>query len=112
MFLAGCNKKITKEDPIVKGKYRVPPWYLGGKTLEGSRSHVTEAKGHPLIGGAAWPIGGVPTCQPALYGGLPPPLRIHLGCCLSRFDPRAHVGPLGLYNLAPASPGIRSHQVI
>ena len=44
------------------------------------------------------------TCQPASYVGLPPPLRIHLGRCLSWFDPRAHVRPLGLYNLALASP--------
>ena len=52
MFPTGFNQKIAKEDIIVKGKYRVPPWYLHGKTLEGSRSHITEAKGHPLTGGA------------------------------------------------------------
>ena len=55
MFLAGFNQKTTKEDLIVKGKYGVPPWYLCGKTLEGSRSHITEAEGHPLTGGAARP---------------------------------------------------------
>ena len=33
---------------------------------------------------------------------FPPPLRMHLSRCLSRFDPRAHVGPSGLYILAPA----------
>jgi hypothetical protein len=52
MFPAGFNQKIAKEDLIVKGKYGVSPRYLHGKTLVGSRSHVTEAKGHPLIGGA------------------------------------------------------------
>jgi len=46
-FLVGFNQKTTKEELIVKGKYRVPPWYLRGKALEGSRSHITEAEGHP-----------------------------------------------------------------
>ena len=58
MFLAGFNQKTAKEDLIIKGKYGVPPRYLCGKTLEGSRSHVTKAEGHPLIGGAAQPLGG------------------------------------------------------
>ena len=49
VFPAGFNQKTTKEDVIVKGKYEVPPWYLCGKTLEGSRSHVTKAEGHPLV---------------------------------------------------------------
>ena len=55
-----------------------------------------------------------PTYQLALYVGLPPPLRMHLGHCLSRFNPWVHVGPSGLYNLAPASPPRHnlSHQVI
>ena len=47
LFPAGFNQKTTKEDLIIKGKYGVPPWYLRGKTLEGSRSHITEAEGHP-----------------------------------------------------------------
>ena len=55
VFIAGFNQKTAKEDLIVKGKYRVPPRYLRGKTLEGSRSHVTEAECHPLIGGAGQP---------------------------------------------------------
>ena len=50
--------------------------------------------------GRSAPVG--PTYQPALYVGSPPPLSMHLRCCLSRFDPRAHVGPLGLYIPAPA----------
>ena len=58
VFLVGFNQKTTKEDLIVKGKYRVPSWYIRGKTLEGSRSHVTKAEGHPLIGGASRPAGG------------------------------------------------------
>ena len=58
VFLAGFNQKITKEDLIIKGKYGVSPWYIRGKTLEGSRSYVTEAEGHSLTSGAARPIGG------------------------------------------------------
>ena len=53
VFPAGFNQKTAKEDLIVKGNYGVPPQYLRGKTLEGSRSHVTKAKGNPLIGVAA-----------------------------------------------------------
>ena len=53
VFPAGFNQKTAKEDLIVKGKYGVPPRYLCEKTLEGSRSHVTEAEGHPLTGGVA-----------------------------------------------------------
>ena len=51
VFPAGFNQKTAKEDLIIKEKYRVPPLYLCGNTLEGSRSHVTEVEGHPLIGG-------------------------------------------------------------
>jgi len=58
VFPARFNQKTAKEDLIVKGKYRVPPWYLHGKTLEGSKSHITEEEGHPLIGGATRPLGG------------------------------------------------------
>jgi len=56
-----------------------------------------------------------PTCQPPrCYVGSPPPPMMHLRHCLSRFDPRAHVGPLGLYNPAHASLPRHnpSHQVI
>ena len=63
VFLAGFNQKTTKEDLIIKGKYGVPLWYLHGKTLEGSRSHVTEAEDHPLIGGAAQLPLGPPISQ-------------------------------------------------
>ena len=58
MFPVGFNQKTAKKDLIVIGKYGVLLWYLCGKTLEGSRSHVTEAEGHPMIGGAARPLGG------------------------------------------------------
>ena len=47
VFLVGFNQKTTKEDLIVKGKYRVSPRYLHGKTLEGSRSHDTKVEGYP-----------------------------------------------------------------
>ena len=53
VFPVGFNQKTTKEDLIVKGKYGIPTWHLRGKTLEGSRSHVTKVEAHPLIGGAA-----------------------------------------------------------
>ena len=78
VFPVGFNQKTTKEDLIVKEKYRVPPWYLCGKTLEGSKSHVTEVEGHPVIGGPrglgglqVWPA--CPTWQPPIlcFGGLP-----------------------------------------
>ena len=52
VFLAGFNQKTAKEDLIVKVKYGVPSWYLCGKTLEHSRSHVTEAKSKGMICGA------------------------------------------------------------
>ena len=58
VFLVGFNQKTTKEDLIVKGKYGVSPQYPCGKTLEESRSHITEAEGHPLTGGVARPFGG------------------------------------------------------
>ena len=63
VFLVGFNQKTTKEDLIIKGKYEVSPWYLHGKTLEGSRSHITEEGGHPLIGGATQPLLGPPISQ-------------------------------------------------
>ena len=55
MFPSGFNQKTTKEDLIVKGKYGVPPWYLCGKTLEHSRSHVTKAESKGMTCGAAQP---------------------------------------------------------
>ena len=63
VFLVGFNQKTAKVDLIVKGKYRVSPLYLHGKTLEGSRSHVTEEEGHPLTCGAARPPLGSPISQ-------------------------------------------------
>ena len=108
MFSAGFIQKTTKEDVIVEGNYGIPPWHLRGKTLEGSRRKITEAGLDPLPCGAVRPIGGAacppvgPTYQSATYVGSLPPLRVHLSRCLSRFDPRAHVGPSGLYILAPA----------
>ena len=67
MFLGGFNQKTVKEDLIVKAKYGVPPWYLCGKTLEGSRRQITKAGLDPLpcgasrpIGGAAWPLWAPP----------------------------------------------------
>ena len=72
-FPQGLIRKTIKEDLIVKGKYGVSPWYLCGKTLEGSKSHVTEAEGHPLIGGATQAAGGA--TRPLLG---PPISQLHM----------------------------------
>ena len=61
VFPAGFNQKTAKEDIIVKGKYGVPPWYLHGKTLEGSRSHITKVKPEWLTCGAAQPTIRLPS---------------------------------------------------
>ena len=58
IFPAGFNWKTAKEDLIIKGKYRVSPRYLCGKTLEGSRRQIIEAGLNPLPCGAGRPIGG------------------------------------------------------
>ena len=103
VFSARFIQKIVKEDLSVEGNYGISLRNLRGKTLEGSRSHVTESKGpKDDMWGRPAPCG--PTYQPRRYVGFPPPPRMHLRRCLSRFDPRAHVGPSGLYNPIPASP--------
>ena len=70
VFPTGFNQKTTKEDLIVKEKYGVPPRYLRGKTLEGSRSHVNEAGDKRMTYAAArphyqapWPPMGPPISQ-------------------------------------------------
>ena len=63
VFPAGFNQKTAKEDLIVKGKHGIPPWYLCGKTLEGSRSHVTKAEDQRMTCGAAQPLVGPPISQ-------------------------------------------------
>ena len=55
VFIVGFNLKTTKEDLNVKGKYGIPTWHLRGKTLEGSRSHVTKEEGETPPGGAGRP---------------------------------------------------------
>ena len=55
VFPVGFNQKTTKEDLIVKGKYGVPSWYLRGKALEHSRSHVTKAESKGMTCGATRP---------------------------------------------------------
>ena len=57
VFPAGFNQKTAKEDLIIKGKYGVPPRYLRGKTLEGSKRQITEAGHRSLTPGAARPQG-------------------------------------------------------
>ena len=58
VFSAGFIQKTTKEHLIVEGNYGIPSRYLRGKTLEGSRRKITEARLDPLPCGAAWPVGG------------------------------------------------------
>ena len=70
VFLAGFNQKTAKEDLIVKGKHRIPLRYLRGKTLEGSRSHVTEAEDQRMTCGAARPH-----CQ-AAHPPMGPPVSL------------------------------------
>ena len=60
MFPAGFNQKIAEEDLIVRGKHEIPPWYLCGKTLEGSRSHITKAEDQRMTCRAARPPVGPP----------------------------------------------------
>ena len=55
VFSTWFNQKTIKEDLIIKGKYEIPPWYLRGKTLEGSRSHVTKAEDQRMTCGATRP---------------------------------------------------------
>ena len=57
MFSAGFIHKTAKDDLIVEGNYGIPPWYLRGKTLEGSRRQITEVGLDPPCG-ASQPIGG------------------------------------------------------
>ena len=110
VFPAGFNLKSAKEDLNVKGKYGFPPQHLCGKALEGFRSHVTKAEGKMPPGGATSPVGRPisprPTYQPSSRVGFPPPLSMHLGRCLSRFDPRAHIANPGLYN-QPLPPSLK-----
>ena len=51
-ILAGFNQKTAKEDLIVRGKHGIPLWYLRGKTLEGSRSHITKVEDQRMTCGA------------------------------------------------------------
>jgi hypothetical protein len=48
-----------------------------------------------------------PTYHPHCYISFPPSLMMHLCCSLSRFDPRAQVASLGLYNRALLPWGIK-----
>ena len=108
VFSSGFNQKTAKGGLFVKGNHIIPPRKQCGKTLEDSRRLSTKADPEPLPCEAGWlacrwgrltPVGS--TCQPASYVDSPLPLRMHLNHCLSRFDPRAHVGPSRLYNVTP-----------
>ena len=67
VFPTGFNQKTAKEDLIVEGKYEIPLRYLRGKTLEGSRSHVTEEGDQRMTCGATRPHcqAARPHCQAA-----------------------------------------------
>ena len=110
VFPVGFNQKTAKEDLFVKGNYIIPSRNRHGKTLEDSRRWITKAKPVSLTCGA-----GQPHLEAAQPMGPPcqPPVAISVLHCLkdcistiysNRFDPRAHVGPSGLYNLAPTTP--------
>ena len=66
IFLAGFNQKTAKKDLIVKGKHRIPSWYLRGKTLEGSRSHITKVEDQRMTCGATRPPVGPPVSLVAM----------------------------------------------
>ena len=51
-------QKTAMEDLIVEGNYGIPPWYLCGKTLEGSRRQIIEAGLDPLPCGVDRSVGG------------------------------------------------------
>ena len=51
---ARFNQKTVKEDLFVKGNHEIPPRKQRGKTLEDSRSRITEAGPEPLTCGAGW----------------------------------------------------------
>ena len=55
MFLAGLFQKTIKGDQNVKLNHAYPRRKLLQKVVEDSRSHVTEAEGRRLPGGATQP---------------------------------------------------------
>ena len=60
-------QKTAMEDLIVEGNYGIPPQYLRGKILGGSRRQITEAGLDPLPCGAGRPVGGAARpCGPHL----------------------------------------------
>jgi hypothetical protein len=82
--------------------------YSAAYTWEGSRGHHAEAGPERPPGGAGRPH---PYVSQSLAMAPSPPssgiflhhlLRLHPRCSLSRFDPRAHVGPSRLYKKTPA----------
>ena len=56
MFLAGFNRKNTKEDLFIKGNHGISPWDQHGKIPKDSRRLSTEAGLDPLTCGADRPL--------------------------------------------------------
>jgi hypothetical protein len=108
LFSIGLFQKTTKRDLFVKGKFGIKIQHIREKTLENMRSGRQ--------GAAKWgqqavrpPLGDSST---SFWSILPPPPKMYLNRTSSRFDPRAHVGPPGLYKKTPAPLKASSHQVI
>jgi hypothetical protein len=75
-------------------------------TLEGSRGHYKIPHHNGPREDAKWDRPALPPCRPVPYGAhlsgasrmfLHCLLGLHVRRSLSRFDPRAHVAPPGLY---------------
>ena len=102
VFSRGFIQKTVKVDLHVRFNHAYPQWKWPQKVPEDSRGLYTEAGAEGLPGGAGRPTyrpsAPRPTYQPLCQNvGSPPSPRLHLRHPLSWFDPRAHVGPFGLY---------------
>ena len=107
LFFIGFIQETTKRDQIVKRNDGIPPWKIWEKALEGIRRQTKKvAPKDQNWGSAGLGLGpvGLPLWRLAssLWKLRPLPPRMHLHCSFSRFDPRGHVYPTGLYNQTPA----------
>ena len=78
VFSAGFIQKTAKEDLIVKGNYRIPPWHQRGKDLEDTRRHHTAAQAERSPDGTIWSDLQTgrpprPITQSPVAMGFPPP---------------------------------------
>jgi hypothetical protein len=114
LFSAGLFQKTTKRDLFIKGKFRIKIQHICEKTLEDMRRHRNETGSEGLPVGPADPTYRPPSppwgdTSMSFWSILLLPPRMHLSRTSTRFDPRAHVGPPGLYKetVAPLE-GIKS----